>query len=237
MPLWTTVASSSLLASTAYPLLTKLSPFASYFGKSLSSESVYTRHQPRALALEVLEMLFLQVLRQLLHMDLHRLRAVSNTNAYCRLVQGVHCAGGNRPCGWQEPREPCGCFWASVRRRTPPPRFQSSAGHDAWAHGAIKAYFLVLNYDLYTRTDSTTPCIRTHVQAVPLNPYSCTGGMTPSVQMYTPDGSTRTTVQPASVQMYSCAAGPIRAAQLCGATHSRCTAVLTISQVLGRPLK
>jgi hypothetical protein len=81
---------------------------------------------------------------------------------------------------------------------------------------SIKAYFLVLTTILYTRADSTIYSIRTHVQAVQLNPYNCTGGMTPSVQMYTPvDGSTRTAVQPASVQMYSCAAGPMRVAQLC----------------------
>ena len=78
----------------------------------------------------------------------------------------------------------------------------------AAAHGAIKAYFLVLT--TCTRVQTVLlhlNSIRTHVQTVPLNPYSCTGGMTPSVQMYTPDGSTRTAVQPASLQTYSCAAG------------------------------
>jgi hypothetical protein len=64
----------------------------------------------------------------------------------------------------------------------------------SFAHGAIKAYFL-----LYTTC--------THVQTVSLNPYSCTGGMTPSVHVYTPDGLTRTAVQPASLQTCT---------QLCG---------------------
>ena len=70
------------------------------------------------------------------------------------------------------------------------------------AHGAIKLYLL-----LYTTC--------TRVQTVSHNPDSCTGEMTPSIQMYTPDGSTRTAVQPASLQMYSCAAGTMCAAHLC----------------------
>ena len=53
--------------------------------------------------------------------------------------------------------------------------------------------------------------------------------MTPSVQVYTPDGSTRTAVQPVSLQMYSCAAGAMCAAHLCSTHHSRCTAVRTVS--------
>jgi hypothetical protein len=42
-------------------------------------------------------------------------------------------------------------------------------------------------------------------RSVPLNPYSCTGGMTRSVQMYTPDGraNAHSCTWPASVQMYS----------------------------------
>ena len=70
-----------------------------------------------------------------------------------------------------------------------------------------------------------TACTR--VQTVPLDPYSCTGEMTPSIQVYTPDESTRTAVQPASLQTYSCAAGAMCAAHLCTATHSRCAAVGT----------
>jgi hypothetical protein len=74
--------------------------------------------------------------------------------------------------------------------------------------------------------------IRTHVQTVPLNPYSCTGGMTPSVQMYTPEGSTCTSVQPASVQMYSYECRAMHTARLCSTHHSRCTAVHTVLPVL-----
>ena len=64
-------------------------------------------------------------------------------------------------------------------------------GWRAAAHGANKLDFLVY-----------TACTR--VQTVPLDPYSCTGEMTPSIQVYTPDESTRTAVHPASLQMYSC---------------------------------
>ena len=85
----------------------------------------------------------------------------------------------------------------------------------AGAHGAIKLYLL-----LYTTC--------TRVQTVSHNPYSCTGEMTPSIQVYTPDGSTRTAVQPASLHMYSCAAGAMCAAHLCSTHHSRCTAVRTV---------
>ena len=69
------------------------------------------------------------------------------------------------------------------------------------AHGAIKAYFLVLTtctrvqtvlLHPYTRTDCTTPSVQ------------LTGGMTPSEQVYNPDVSTRTAVQPASPEMYRC---------------------------------
>jgi hypothetical protein len=62
-----------------------------------------------------------------------------------------------------------------------------------------------------------TACTR--VQTVPLDPYSCTCEMTPSIQVYTPDKSTRTAVQPASLQTYSCAAGAMCAARLCTASQ------------------
>jgi hypothetical protein len=55
----------------------------------------------------------------------------------------------------------------------------------AGAHGAIKAYFLVLIRIRLVHAYRQYYSIRTHVHAVPLNPYNCTGGMTPSVQMYT----------------------------------------------------
>jgi hypothetical protein len=84
------------------------------------------------------------------------------------------------------------------------------------AHGAIKVYFSL-----------HTACTR--VQTVSLDPHSCTGEMSPSVQVYTPDESTSTAVHSASLQTYICAAGAVCAAQLCTATHSRCVAVLTIS--------
>ena len=111
------------------------------------------------------------------------------------------------------------------RRRRPRPgigsRYSSAwARARAGAHGANKVDLLVY-----------TACTR--VQTVSLDPYSCTGEMTPSIQVYTPDESTRTAVQPASLQTYSCAAGAMCAAHLCTATHSRCAAVLTISPVLG----
>jgi hypothetical protein len=97
----------------------------------------------------------------------------------------------------------------------------------AAAHGAIKAYFLVLT----TCTRVHIVLLHSYIQTVPLNPYSCTSGMTPSVQMYTPNGSTRTHVQPASLQMYSCARGSMRPrhnARLCSTHHLRCTTVCTV---------
>jgi hypothetical protein len=57
---------------------------------------------------------------------------------------------------------------------------------NAAAHGANKVDFLVY-----------TACTR--VQTVSLDLYSCTGEMTPSIQVHTPDESTRTAVQPASL--------------------------------------
>ena len=82
------------------------------------------------------------------------------------------------------------------------------------AHGANKLDFLVY-----------TACTR--VQTVSLDPYSCTGEMTPSIQVYTPDESTRTAVQPASVQMYSCECRAMHTARLCSTHHPRCAAVGT----------
>ena len=86
----------------------------------------------------------------------------------------------------------------------------------AGAHGANKVDLLVY-----------TACTR--VQTVSLDPYSCTGEMTPSIQVYTPDESTRTAVQPASLQMYSCECRAMCTARLCSTHHSRCIAVRTVS--------
>jgi hypothetical protein len=62
----------------------------------------------------------------------------------------------------------------------------------------LKAYFLVyLRPAVHAYRQYYS--IRTRVQTVSLNPYSCTCGMTPFVHVYTPDGSTRTAVQPASL--------------------------------------
>ena len=91
-----------------------------------------------------------------------------------------------------------------------------SVRHAGGAHGANKLDLLVY-----------TACTR--VQTVPLDPYSCTGEMTPSIQVYTPDESTRTAVQPASLQMYSCECRAMCTARLCSTHHSRCTAVRTVS--------
>ena len=94
------------------------------------------------------------------------------------------------------------------------------------AHGAIKLYLL-----LYTTC--------TRVQTVPYNPYSCTGEMTPSIQVYTPDGSTRTAVLEYSPYHYRCtgvrpvqcvphttAVRTIRDAQLYAPYHPACAPVL-----------
>ena len=72
-----------------------------------------------------------------------------------------------------------------------------------------------------------TACTR--VQTVSLDLYSCTGEMTPSIQVYTPDESTRAAIQPASLQMYSCECRAMCTARLCSTHHSRCTAVRTVS--------
>jgi hypothetical protein len=72
-----------------------------------------------------------------------------------------------------------------------------------------------------------TTCTR--VQTVSLNPYSCTGEMTPSIQVYTPDGLTRPSTHPTTLHMYSyecramCTARP-----LCSTHYSRYTAVRTV---------
>ena len=84
------------------------------------------------------------------------------------------------------------------------------------AHGANKLDLLVY-----------TACTR--VQTVSLDPYSCTGEMTPSIQVYTPDESTRAAVQLASLQTYSCECRALCTARLCSTHHSRCTAVRTVS--------
>jgi hypothetical protein len=78
----------------------------------------------------------------------------------------------------------------------------------AGAHGVNKVDFLVY-----------TACTR--VQTVSLDPYSCTGEVTPSIQVYTPDESTRAAVQPASLQMYSCECRAMCTARLCSTHHSR----------------
>ena len=98
-----------------------------------------------------------------------------------------------------------------------PIRMQRARGNltDGDAHGAISPYFL-----LYTA------CTRVH--NVSLNPYSCTGGMTPFVQVYTLDGSTRTSVQPASLHMYSCECRAMHTARPRSTHHSRCIAVRAI---------
>ena len=80
------------------------------------------------------------------------------------------------------------------------------------AHGAIKACFLLL-----------TTCTR--VQTVLLHPYTRTGGMTPSVQLYTADGSTRSAVQPTSPQLHKCACRAMPAARVDSPNNPRRIAV------------